>query len=142
MFTPDYIVGLVDGEGSFTVYIRDPDAATMRVRRVKAEPKFYLKLVERDRKILDELQQFFGCGNVYFQRERRRNHQHCYRYEVSKRDDLEKIIIPFFRKHILKFPSKRKDFEIFCKMFDRIMKGEHRTKEGLTNLFRMKCAMH
>ncbi len=25
MFQPDYIVGLVDGEGSFTVYLKNPN---------------------------------------------------------------------------------------------------------------------
>lgn len=140
--TPDYIIGLVDGEGSFAVYIRDPAVGTVRARRVKAEPKFYLKLVERDKIILYELQRFFGCGNVYFQRERRANHQQCYRYEVSSRNDLETVIIPFFRTHPLQFPSKIKDFRIFCDLFGRIKRGEHRTKKGLERLFRIKQDMH
>ena len=140
--TPDYIVGLVDGEGSFTVYIRDPAVSTPRARRVKAEPKFYLKLVERDREILYGLQKFFGCGNVYFQRERRANHQQCYRYEVSRREDLEKVIIPFFAAHELRIPSKRNDFRIFCDLFRRIRNGEHRTDGGLEKLFEIKRRMH
>ena len=51
--TPDYIVGLVDGEGSFTVYIRNIDDARVVKRRVVVEPKFYLKLIEKDKDILD-----------------------------------------------------------------------------------------
>jgi hypothetical protein len=111
---PDYIVGLVDGEGSFTVYVRDPKLPS-KTRRVTVEPKFYIKLIEKDRKILDNLKQYFGCGSVYFQKDSRPNHQNCYRYEVYNRDDLIKIIIPFFKKHQLKFVSKRYDFEIFVK---------------------------
>ena len=142
MLTPDYIVGLVDGEGSFTVYIRNPDTASTTKRRVKAEPKFYVKLIERDKSILYQLQEFFGCGNMYFQKDTRANHQQCYRYEVSNRDQLEQIIIPFFKKHQLKFVSKKKDFKIFCKLFDRIRKGEHRTLQGLKALFQLKQTMH
>ena len=45
--TKDYIVGLADGEGSFTAYVRDPKSMNDgRERRVRVEPKFYIKLVE------------------------------------------------------------------------------------------------
>ncbi len=142
MFTNDYIVGLVDGEGSFTVYVRNPESTSKVKRRVKAEPKFYLKLIEKDKYILYKLQKFFGCGNIYFQKERRQNHQQCYRYEVSNRADLERIIIPFFKANNLKFVSKRKDFELFCKIFRKIKKGEHFTKNGLREIFKIKQLMH
>jgi hypothetical protein len=138
---PDYIVGLVDGEGSFTVYVRNPSKISLN-RRVQVEPKFYLKLIEKDKEILEGLKKFFGCGSVYFQKDDRPNHQNCYRYEVYNRDDLRKIIIPFFKNHILKFPSKRKDFEIFCKMFSMIDRKEHLKETGLRKLFELKQRMH
>jgi len=96
MLNPNYIIGLVDGEGSFTVYIRNPKDNKSVKRRVKAEPRFYLKLVEKDKKILYELKKFFSCGNVYFQKDKRKNHQDCYRYEVANRKDIRNVIIPFF----------------------------------------------
>ncbi len=142
MLTNDYIVGMVDGEGSFTVYIRNPDDSRKRERRVRAEPKFFVKLVEKDKIILDALKDFFGCGNVYFQKDVRVNHQQCYRYEVSNREDLEKKIIPFFKKYELRFPSKRKDFKIFCDLFARIKNKEHATEDGLKNLWQIKQIMH
>ena len=143
MLKPDYIVGLVDGEGSFTVFIRNPDKESVKIkRRVVAEPKFYLKLIEKDKKILYELQNFFGCGKVYFQKDSRPNHQNCYRYEVVRRNDLEKIIIPFFRRFQLKFNSKRKDFRLFSDLLRRIQKGEHLKRSGLRKLFNLKQLMH
>ena len=142
MLTNDYVVGLADGEGSFTVYVRNPDDSRKRERRVRAEPKFFVKLIEKDKVILDGLKDFFGCGSVYFQKDARANHQQCYRYEVSNREDLGRIIIPFFTKHGLHFPSKRKDFEIFCDLFARIKNGEHTTEGGLKNLWQIKQMMH
>ena len=142
MLNPDYIVGLVDGEGSFTAYIRNPDIGGKVKRRVRAEPKFYIKLIEEDKKILYELKEFFGCGNVYFQKDKRPHHQNCYRYEVANRKDLEKIIIPFFQKHQLRLKSKRKDFRIFCELMARIRRKEHLTKSGLRNLYKIKRKMH
>lgn len=138
---PDYIIGLVDGEGSFTVYVRDPLKVSVS-RRVQVEPKFYLKLIEKDKEILYQLKQYFGCGSVYFQKDSRLNHQNCYRYEVYNRSELRNIIIPFFKKNILRFPSKKKDFVIFSKMFKMIERGEHLKESGLRKLFELKQQMH
>ena len=142
MFNQDYIVGLVDGEGSFTVYIRNPDDTIKRKRRVVAEPKFYLKLIEKDKKILYDLQRFFGCGKVYFQKDTRLNHQNCYRFEVVKRSDLVNTIIPFFKENQLQLKSKKKDFRLFCELVKRIQKGEHLKKNQLRKLYKIKQLMH
>lgn len=142
MLNSDYIVGLVDGEGSFTVYIRNPNLEKGIGRRVRAEPRFYLKLIEKDKALLYLLKEFFGCGNVYFQKDIRPNHQDCYRYEVANRDDLHKKIIPFFRKHKLQLASKRKDFGLFCALMEMIEDGVHLTESGLQRMYQIKQQMH
>ena len=142
MLSPDYIIGLVDGEGSFTVYIRNPKDPKKVKRRVRAEPRFYIKLIEKDKDILYELKDFFGCGSVYFQKDNRPNHQHCYRYEVFNWNDLENKIIPFFKKYPPKFNSKIKDFNLFCEMMQRMKNKEHLSKSGLLNLWKLKSKMH
>ena len=138
----NYVVGLVDGEGSFTVYVKNPDSKKQVKRRTKVEPRFYLKLIEKDKKILYELKKFFRCGNVYFQKDTRVNHQNCYRYEVANRHDLETIIIPFFKRNSLRLRSKNGDFEIFCRIFAMIMKNDHFTDSGLRRIFKLKQKMH
>ena len=142
MLNPEYIVGLVDVEGSFTAYVRDPDKGGKTKRRVYVEPRFYIKLIEKDKDILYRLKEYFGCGSVYFQRDKRPNHQQCYRYEVFNWSDLRNIIIPFFQKHSLQFVSKKNDFEIFCDIMERLERGEHRTNAGLKNLCQIKAKMH
>ena len=140
--SPEYVVGLVDGEGSFTVYVRNPDVKSFVIRRVMVEPKFYVKLIERDKEILFALQRFFGCGSVYFQKDTRSNHQNCYRYEVFRWENLQTKIIPFFKQNKLKFASKQHDFEIFCVMMEILSKREHLTDKGLRQLFKLKRQMH
>jgi hypothetical protein len=140
--TPEYVVGLVDGEGSFTIYVRDPKSVKIAQRRVTVEPKFYVKLIEKDKQILERLKVFFGCGSIYFQKDARTNHQHCYRYEVYNRRDLFFKIIPFFRKNTLQFPSKKKDFKLFCKMMEIIGREEHLKVKGLNRLLVIKQKMH
>ena len=138
----NYVVGLVDGEGSFTVYIRNPDKLFEVKRRVTVEPKFYLKLNEDDREILVKLKEFFGCGQVYFQKDNRPNHKNCYRYEVFRKEDLLEIIIPFFKKNPLQFPTKKKDFEIFCQLMEDIQDKKHLTTPGLHKMYLTKQKMH
>ncbi len=142
MLSKDYIVGLVDGEGSFTVFVRNPDQLKKIIRRVKVEPRFYVKLIEKDKAILDALKKYFKCGNVYFQKDNRKNHQHCYRFEVANRKYLAEIIIPFFKENQLRFPSKRHDFQIFCQMMVKINRGEHLIPSGLRSLYQLKQKMH
>lgn len=138
----NYIVGLVDGEGSFTAYVKNPDSAKIVKRRTKVEPRFFLKLIEKDKKILDELKKYFGCGNVYFQKDARVHHQNCYRYEVANRSDLQNIIIPFFQKNSLKLISKKSDFGIFCRIMELVMKNEHLKESGLRKIYNLKQKMH
>lgn len=142
MLDPSYVVGLVDGEGSFTVYVRNLKDSNERQRRVRVEPKFYIKFVEKDKDILYRLQRFFACGKIYFQKDRRKRHQQCYRYEVFNRSDLMEKIIPFFKNHRLKLASKQKDFELFCKLMDMIDRKQHLTVKGMQKIYKIKQQMH
>ncbi len=142
MLTKDYIVGLVDGEGSFTVYVKNKQTSQERKRRTRIEPKFYLKLTAEDKDILFAIKKFFQCGQVYYQKDSRPKHKDCYRYEVVCRKDLKEIIIPFFKENRLKLPTKRRDFKIFCQIMNAIGRGEHLTENGLTKLHQLKQKMH
>ena len=142
MFTKDYIVGLVDGEGSFTAYVLNPQQPTKSKRRVKVEPRFYVKLIEEDKAILYELKKYFDCGNVYFQKDSRKNHKNCYRFEVTDRKQLSEKIIPFFEENTLKFSTKKRDFKIFCQIMKMVQAGNHLNRNGLKKIFKLKQKMH
>src|SRR3989344_7957494 len=108
MLAEDYIIGLVDGEGSFYVRLNsDPR------RRNKVELKFSVKLRHQDREILEQLQAFFDCGKIYLQKDKRPNHTDCYRYEVNNKKEVIEKIIPFFEKNYPKIQSRKRDFELF-----------------------------
>jgi hypothetical protein len=62
---------------------------------------------------LDALQEFFGCGKVYIQNDKRENHSLCYRFEVQNRKEIIERIIPFFEANPPKAPSRMRDFELF-----------------------------
>lgn len=137
MLSDDYVIGLTDGEGSFTVYLN-----TSKRRRAKVEPRFYLKLKADDKSLLDKLVGFFRCGKVYIQRDKRPRHRLCYRFEVSNRKDLMEKIIPFFQNHSLRSPTKRADFRLFSQAMEIIKKNKHLTPEGYKEIKALIAMMH
>ncbi|MBI2146630.1 LAGLIDADG family homing endonuclease [Candidatus Woesearchaeota archaeon] len=108
MLDKNYILGLVDGEGSFNVQIIRKNRT-----RPKVDLRFCLKLRHQDKEMLEALQQFFGCGSVYIQRDKRVNHTLCYRYEVHTREEIINRIIPFFEENQPQIQSRKRDFELF-----------------------------
>src|SRR3989344_6017535 len=100
----DYVTGLTDGEGCFFVNVWNNPAYRAGAQ---VQTHFHIKMQERDRRLLERIRNTLQCGEVYFQKEVRLNHCHCYRYTVSARKDIVSKIIPFFTKHPLQSASKR-----------------------------------
>jgi len=137
MLTADYVVGLVDGEGSFAVHFNSSQR-----RRAKVEPRFCLKLRAEDKPLLDQLCEFFRCGKVYIQKDHRPNHGLCYRFEVSNRQELLEKVIPFFQQHPPRSPSKTRDFSLFERILELVRQNAHQSDEGLETMKQLAAKMH
>lgn len=142
MLSADYIVGLTDGEGSFTAFVRPFRKGLTRYPRVECH--YYIKLREDELPLLKEVKEFFGCGSVYFQKERRSNHRNCYRFEISNHQKIAEVIIPFFQKHPLHSAGRKKDFDLFCKIFKIVFErnGRHLAEKEFERIKRLKLQMH
>ena len=132
MLNKEYVLGLVDGEGSFNARVN------RQRRRARVELKFSVKLRHQDKEALEELQKFFGCGKVYIQRDWRANHALCYRYEVQKKEEIIEKIIPFFEENQPIIPSRKRDFELFKK----ITELAKREPVNIEQIERLRAQMH
>lgn len=140
VLSADYIVGLTDGEGSFTVFLNPPNKKHGSIS-YRVQCRYYIKMREDDLPLLEKVQKFWGVGKIYFQREYRENQRDNYRFEIFNYDLLKHVVIPFFKRHPLE--SKRvKDFELFCQILDLAMAKAHHTKEGLEKIMELKSQMH
>ena len=140
MLSADYIVGLTDGEGSFTVYLNPPNKKHGSVN-YRVQCRYYIKMREDELPLLEKVKKFWGCGKIYFQREYRENQRDNYRFEIFNYDLLNRVVVPFFKEHPLE--GKRiKDFRLFCKILNLAMKKAHQTKDGLEKIKRLKQQMH
>ena len=137
--SPEYVVGLTDGEGCFYVNVRQ--SLAYRAGAV-VQLHFHIKLNQRDKEVLQKVCNTLDCGEVYFQKEKRANHTQCYRFTVASHTAILEKIIPFFTQHPLQSVSKRENFAIFCKVANFVKNKKHLTKKGIEQIRRWKSLMN
>jgi hypothetical protein len=140
MITADYIVGLTDGEGCFYINVRPPDSKYPG-SKTGVETHFYIKLREDDLSLLKSVKSFFRCGAVYYQKEKRKNHTPCYRFEINSHKDIQEVLIPFFDKHPLK-SEKRKNYLIFRKIAMIVRNNDYKKDGSLKKILKFKSQMN
>lgn len=99
-----YIVGFVDGEGSFNISFK---VRKDYINKIQVYPSFNIS--QKERKILVWIRNILGCGTI------RNRGDGVYYYEVHNLRELEEIIIPFFEKYKLR-TKKEKAFEVFSEI--------------------------
>jgi len=118
------ITTLVNKEGCFDLQFRRdtkhertnvPTYYRWKIQFIVTGPKDKQKLFEKVKNTI-------GCGEVCITKDQAR-------YSVQKIDDVNNIIVPFFRKNQLA-DKKKKDFELWRKAVDIIYKnkGKYLTK--------------
>lgn len=130
---PESVSGYVTGEGCF--YAESGNDPKYKLgHRIRLA--FCIEVKESDKEILEGIQQLLGCGNVYsldFGRykgyEEKKWHKHV-KYRVSNFNDIWTKVIPFFKKYPL-YGTKKKSFEAYCEIAERIFQRKHLTSEGL-----------
>ena len=134
---PWYIVGFVEGEGTFHIaFYQDPNMK----QSVKVIPEFHVSQSYLRLGTLRDIQQYFGCGYL------KENHPKSardttYVYVVRNRHDLEQRIIPFFERYPLR-STKRRSFQLFARVVEMMVNGQHRTSSGLRQVIDLAYRMN
>lgn len=112
------ISALVNKEGCFDLQFRKDT----RHERTNA-PTYYRWKIQfvvtgpkEKQKLLEKVKSTIGCGDVCITKDQAR-------YSVQKIDDINNIVIPFFRKNPLA-DKKKKDFELWQRAVDIIYKNK------------------
>jgi hypothetical protein len=134
VLTPDYIVGLTEGEGCFLVCLRKDN---------RIEFRFFITQAIGNKSLLEDVQKFFKVGSVY-QKSNVIGKLPSYVFEVAKRDDVYRVIIPFFKENGLK-GYKAKSFSTFAEIAE-IVKGRQDkrklTKKELEYVTQIRSGMN
>ncbi|OGM12870.1 hypothetical protein A3A76_00630 [Candidatus Woesebacteria bacterium RIFCSPLOWO2_01_FULL_39_23] len=135
MLPASYIVGFTEGEGCFLVSIRADNRIDLR---------FFISQAEGNKHLLLKVKEFFKVGSVYQKSSKRAGHLPAWVFEVTKRDDIYKVIIPFFQKNKL-YGYKAMSFEAFEKIA-KVVKGRQDKRKLTTKEFQyiydMKLGMN
>lgn len=127
---PYYLVGLVDGEGCFSVtFNKHKDNRLLEVRLI-----FEIELREDDKEILERVKETLECGNIYhLEYAKYSKWKPHYKYKVSNLKDITGKVIPFFRKFPLQ-AKKKYSFDLFSKVAQLMLNKQHLTAEGVNKI--------
>lgn len=120
-----YIIGFVDGEGSFLVSFNKRTKLSVGI---EVRPSFAVSQHRRNLDIIKRLHKYFDCGGVRYSR-RDQN----YKFEVRSLSDLVNNIIPHFRQFPLQ-TSKKNDFELFVKVCKLMKVNQHLSVKGIKEI--------
>ena len=133
-----WIVGFVDGEGCFSVGV-------FRNRILKngwqVFPEFVVTQGAKSRAVLEELQEFFGCGKIFINTRYDNHREALYRYCVRSTKDIREKIIPFFMQYPLR-TAKQNDFLHFVKIIAMMEQKIHLTIDGMRTIATMVQGMN
>ena len=118
--SPYYVTGLVDGEGSFGLYLAK-DSSTRSGYQIQAT--FQRTLHKNDYALLEMVKEYFGVGGIYKDGDR------YIKYSVRSLKDLA-IIIKHFEEYPL-LTQKRADFYLVKDSVQLMLNRSHITEEGL-----------
>ena len=134
---PWYVTGITDGEGSFHIALYQDKRMRMALKVI---PEFHVSQNATSRQMLEELRQFFNCGNIKINHRGRQSDQTLV-LVVRNRDDLLTKIIPFFQKYQLR-TTKKKDFEIFSQIVLMMSQKEHQNQVGAKKIINLAYQMN
>jgi hypothetical protein len=99
----------------------------------QVRPSFDVVQGESSRSVLEDLQQFFGCGKIYLNRRRDNHREDLLRFNVYRFEDLRTKIVPFFEENPLR-TSKRDNFEKFVRIIGLMEMRKHLTIPGIKEI--------
>ncbi len=125
-----WIVGFTDGEGCFSVSILKNNTAKSGWQ---VFPEFVITQGAKSLPALEIFKKYFKCGKIFVNKRYDNHKENLYRYCVRSICELEKSIIPFFKRNKLK-TYKKNDFDIFSKIIDSMSNRKHLTEKGFVKI--------
>jgi hypothetical protein len=134
MLSPDFILGLTEGEGCFLVSLRKDN---------RIEFRFFIAQAIGNKALLEKVKDFFVIGSLY-QKSNGSGKLPAFVFEVTKRDDIYNVITPFFQRHKL-IGTKALSFNVF-KEIAFLVKGRQDkrklTQEELDYVTNLRAGMN
>lgn len=132
VLNPDFVTGLTDAEGCFSVVIRKDSRAKFKKN---VGLRFQIKMLKNETELLKMVRLFFGCGVLYFSKD------DFVSFAVQDFSSIKNKVIPHFLKYPLR-GTKYLDFISFKEAFDIMAKKEHLSEEGIDKFYSLSKGMN
>ena len=126
-----YLAGFANGEGSFNLSFR-PRGDYRQPWKIS----LCFNVSQRDPAVLLVLREQLRCGTM------RQRADGCWYYEVNTLDDLNRYVLPFFRRFGFLAPTKQRDFAKFCELTALMLQGQHLTLSGVRTILDIRRDMN
>jgi hypothetical protein len=128
-----YLTGYADGEGCFCVTFNKSKRHKLGW---EIRPSFSVSQNNDRSEVISIFKKYFGCGSI-----RRDRSDKTVKFETRSVKDLVEKVIPHFKKCPL-ISGKRKDFEIFSDICEKIYKQEHLACQGFNQIVELSSRIN
>jgi hypothetical protein len=132
VINPNFVTGLTDAEGCFSVVIRKNNKAKFKKN---VGLRFQIHMLQNEMELLNMVKLFFGCGVLYFSKDGFMS------FAIQDFYSIKNKVIPHFLKYPLR-GTKYLDFLSFKEAFDIIDKKEHLSEEGIDKFYTISKNMN
>ena len=134
---PYYVIGFIDGEGSFSISI-GKNSEYRRGVQVRAE--FEIELRADDQEILERVLITIGCGKIYDCSYDRYGWYPHVKYKITGADDMKNYLFPFLDKYNLQ-AKKGEVYKLFKQIVLMYRNKEHLTDNGYVKIVKLRDKM-
>ncbi|MDA2935841.1 LAGLIDADG family homing endonuclease [Patescibacteria group bacterium AH-259-L05] len=127
---PYYIIGFIEGEGSF--YVGIGRHKTLR-RKIDIRPAFTIELRADDREILERILITIGCGKIYDCSYERYGWYPHVKYKIGSTKEMKEFLIPFLDRYPLQ-AKKAEVYALFREIVLMVRRKEHLTDKGFKRI--------
>src|SRR3989338_8853320 len=129
---PNYVVGFIDGEGSFSISINKH--RTLK-RRMEIKAEFEIELREDDKEILERIVATIGCGKIYDCSYERYGWRPHVKLKVTSTKEMEEILFPFLDQYPPQ-AKKRYVYDLFRQIVLMCRNKAHLKDDGFEKIQR------
>ena len=129
----EYLAGLIDGEGCFSIQIFSNPTSKMQLR---IRTSFQIHMSVCAYSLLRKVKGFLKCGYFIRSIPYGKEKLHNYRITICKNSDIINKLIPLLDNCPLIL--KKKDYKIFREASILIYNKEHLTKEGFLKIMKLR----
>ncbi len=129
-----FLAGLIEGEGSFTVSIKEHPTARYGFY---VDPEFFIYQHKTGRKLLEMAREIFGTGRIY----PKPGNPEVLVFAITARRSLREKVLPFIDKYMV-FSAKKRELSLFKEIVLALERKEHLSPAGLARIVEKAYALN